>query len=673
VTQTPPELWRRWRGGDATAFAALVVPELGRAVAVARGAGCDASAAEDAVQDALVQLAREATDAPVALGVRTWLLRAVRDRARSSLRANRRRRVRERGAARPEAATPRTPASDTAEVVECALATLAEDDREAVRLRCALDLDYREVAAVLGTSEGAARVRVHRALEKLRTRLGGDPATLLAAALPLPVLARPEALVADALAKSVATAAATTVALGGTAAGAAAGGVVMASAKTMVVGGALVLAAGVGGVWAVSRGEDGTLGARDAQGEERPTRAPHAMAAARPEPTERTRAERPSPAEDGDPRAGPFETGRAILKLGDGYVFGQSSVLPPARRGDADVVCLDITAQGASFRCPGGARAADMPLAGLGLPRNASDVLKYAVAAPADLHAADVTLPLTTSRQSTGVAFVRSSSGRTYAVAVIGLRPDAAALSRNVVLSYTEVPAAKGGGRLDLPGSVSAKDAPSVADLEGIIDAGAALPGDSFADFLRGDYVRPSSLPAELVMAERSHLLVEEPLTTAIQFDEYSGLVAARGIAQGGVVRVRSYVGVAVRGHMAGTIDAQSYAYVHVSGDVTGKIDLSSYATVVVDGDLLGEIRAGNYIDFLLRGRLVGKLAIETSNSDFWFERRMSGAEAEALGTEHTGNTLHLRESDLAPGKHQDVPGWQEVVVGEEAWSKIAR
>jgi RNA polymerase sigma factor (sigma-70 family) len=51
------------------------------------------------------------------------------------------------------------------------LEDLPERHREALRLRVLEDLDYADVGAALGTSPQAARVRVHRALQALRTRL----------------------------------------------------------------------------------------------------------------------------------------------------------------------------------------------------------------------------------------------------------------------------------------------------------------------------------------------------------------------------------------------------------------------------------------------------------------------------------------------------------------------
>ncbi|KAA3636902.1 MAG: sigma-70 family RNA polymerase sigma factor [Armatimonadetes bacterium] len=55
-----------------------------------------------------------------------------------------------------------------------ALAELSTAERDAVRLRIVDELSFREVAHNLGCSEGAARVRVHRALSRLSTSMEAD-------------------------------------------------------------------------------------------------------------------------------------------------------------------------------------------------------------------------------------------------------------------------------------------------------------------------------------------------------------------------------------------------------------------------------------------------------------------------------------------------------------------
>jgi len=50
-------------------------------------------------------------------------------------------------------------------------AELSAGQRAALALRFAADLPYREIGAALGTSEAAARRRVHDGLEALRERL----------------------------------------------------------------------------------------------------------------------------------------------------------------------------------------------------------------------------------------------------------------------------------------------------------------------------------------------------------------------------------------------------------------------------------------------------------------------------------------------------------------------
>jgi RNA polymerase sigma factor (sigma-70 family) len=60
--------------------------------------------------------------------------------------------------------------------LEAALATLPATQRAALELRVLDELDYPAIAAHLGSSEGGARNRVHRALSALRGALeGGQP------------------------------------------------------------------------------------------------------------------------------------------------------------------------------------------------------------------------------------------------------------------------------------------------------------------------------------------------------------------------------------------------------------------------------------------------------------------------------------------------------------------
>ena len=57
------------------------------------------------------------------------------------------------------------------EVVLQALGSLPEGEKAALLLRVDYDLPYEEIASVLGTSVGAAKVRVHRARLRLTRAL----------------------------------------------------------------------------------------------------------------------------------------------------------------------------------------------------------------------------------------------------------------------------------------------------------------------------------------------------------------------------------------------------------------------------------------------------------------------------------------------------------------------
>jgi RNA polymerase sigma-70 factor (ECF subfamily) len=55
-------------------------------------------------------------------------------------------------------------------VLERRIAELPDVQRAVVVLRTYDDLPYREIAAILGTTEGSARVSYHHAIAKLRGR-----------------------------------------------------------------------------------------------------------------------------------------------------------------------------------------------------------------------------------------------------------------------------------------------------------------------------------------------------------------------------------------------------------------------------------------------------------------------------------------------------------------------
>ncbi|MHC4933058.1 MAG: sigma factor, partial [Planctomycetota bacterium] len=78
MQQTKRELWQAWRRRrESSAFEALVRPEIAHALALARRMGADGADADDVVQESLVLLAKERSDDPIRVGVRTWICRRV--------------------------------------------------------------------------------------------------------------------------------------------------------------------------------------------------------------------------------------------------------------------------------------------------------------------------------------------------------------------------------------------------------------------------------------------------------------------------------------------------------------------------------------------------------------------------------------------------------------------
>lgn len=146
-----------------------LLSEHGPALSLA--AACWTDAADDCVQEALVELAAlpDAPDRPAA-----WLYRRVRQRAFNAVRAARRRETHETSAWRERLA--RRASVDPADAAELAdaLAALPAEERELVTLRFYSNLTYAEVAAAIDASKSAVHRRTEAALDRLRELLGAS-------------------------------------------------------------------------------------------------------------------------------------------------------------------------------------------------------------------------------------------------------------------------------------------------------------------------------------------------------------------------------------------------------------------------------------------------------------------------------------------------------------------
>jgi RNA polymerase sigma factor (sigma-70 family) len=152
-----------------------------------RIAGGNAHLAEDVTQLVFTDLARKAAALPDDTILGGWLHRHTSYTAAKAVRAEIRRRTRERTAMEMHAVN-ETSADDAhwqrlAPVLDDALNHLETLDRNAIVLRYLQGRDLRSVGRAIGLSDDAAQKRVGRALEKLRGFLAHRGVTLSAAML----------------------------------------------------------------------------------------------------------------------------------------------------------------------------------------------------------------------------------------------------------------------------------------------------------------------------------------------------------------------------------------------------------------------------------------------------------------------------------------------------------
>jgi RNA polymerase sigma factor (sigma-70 family) len=198
------------------AFRELVERHLPLVYSAARRLVRDAHLAEEVAQSVFTTLAQKADSLrpPQVLG--GWLYNTTRHLAMHAVRAEQRRREREKTAAAMQSLDQIPDDSCLTDHLEPALAELEAEDRDALVLRFLANRGLREVGAELGVSEDAARKRVSRALDRLRLVLEhrGVTATgvLLATALTASTLAVPSGLGATITTTALAPVTAATVA-----------------------------------------------------------------------------------------------------------------------------------------------------------------------------------------------------------------------------------------------------------------------------------------------------------------------------------------------------------------------------------------------------------------------------------------------------------------------------
>ncbi|HEY6228851.1 MAG TPA: RNA polymerase sigma factor [Verrucomicrobiae bacterium] len=171
------------RNGSEEAFRELVERHSGMVHGVAmRVAG--EGAADEVTQAVFVILARKVGTLREGTVVGAWLHRTARFVALEAVRAEQRRRQKNEAFSMMQNGT--DPLwSEVAPILDSAISKLAEAERSAVVLRFLEGLSFADVARQLGISEGAAKMRVGRALEKLKEFLGREGVMTSASALAL--------------------------------------------------------------------------------------------------------------------------------------------------------------------------------------------------------------------------------------------------------------------------------------------------------------------------------------------------------------------------------------------------------------------------------------------------------------------------------------------------------
>lgn len=177
-----PHLVRAVQRGDAGAMDALIRASYADVYALCRRLLTDPNDAADATQDVYVRVMRSVLGFRGQARFGTWLHRVTVNVCLTALKSRGDQRARGQSAGRtdfivdvpdqaPDPAS-RAELADLARRTSVALASLPDEARQIVVLRDVQGLSTKQAAQALGISEGAVKVRLHRAHVKLRELVG---------------------------------------------------------------------------------------------------------------------------------------------------------------------------------------------------------------------------------------------------------------------------------------------------------------------------------------------------------------------------------------------------------------------------------------------------------------------------------------------------------------------
>ena len=169
-----PHIVKRAQDGDEEAFAALVDAVVDRFLGVARRILRDQQLAEDAAQQALLNVWRFLPDLREPHRFDGWAYRVLVKACYSEMRRRNRWQADVPLLSTDQPATDELSRIDERERVERGLARLSVDHRTALVLFYYLDLSLEQVGEALDVPTGTVKSRIHRAQQALRSELEAE-------------------------------------------------------------------------------------------------------------------------------------------------------------------------------------------------------------------------------------------------------------------------------------------------------------------------------------------------------------------------------------------------------------------------------------------------------------------------------------------------------------------
>ena len=371
-----------------------------------------------------------------------------------------------------------------------------------------------------------------------------------------------------------------------------------------------------------------------------------------------------------------------VLKAGEGILLDSLQAIGRDRAGQADVVVNEIwIGQGANLGTRHGGVTIKPPMRARAIELvDYAPYLEKISAAPVQMRAPSVHVQRKANRITTGLAFAKSGSGRTYRLRVLSASSEPVVVDRTVHLEVVNVVQRSGPAEPILP---EAEYLAPESELGSTFSSSMTLLqsehlGGSTAHkartFRRSARVA-DDIKSSFRLRHMASVVFRETPRVSVETNAHSAITVLADVGKETSFSLGHHSTMYLRGDLHGNVKVRDHSILVVKGNVYGQVSVEFHGMVILYGNIVGSIDVGSHAKIVLATSTTKFPSLKNAaHATVYVSQRVErGQLSEFFPNKASFITLHIPESDLEEGTHEGHHGFKQVIVGAPIWQELTR